>query len=116
MACEETSGTGWDVQLCFAGATSTGGSSVARGSEADRRGAGSLSGELDALYAEGGRPSIAPEYILRALLLQVFFSVRSERLLVEQIDYNLLFRWFVGLGMDDGCGTMRCSRRTATGC
>jgi transposase len=63
---------------------------------------GSLSGELDALYAEGGRPSIAPEYILRALLLQVFFSIRSERLLVEQIDYNLLFRWFVGLGMDDG--------------
>ena len=63
---------------------------------------GSLSRELDGLYAEGGRPSIAPEYILRALLLQVFFSIRSERLLVEQIDYNLLFRWFVGLGMDDG--------------
>src|SRR6202521_6160047 len=63
---------------------------------------GSLCRELDALYAEGGRPSIAPEYILRALLLQVFYSVRSERLLVEQIDYNLLFRWFVGLGMDDG--------------
>jgi transposase len=63
---------------------------------------GSLSPGLDALYAEGGRPSIAPEYILRALLLQVFFSIRSERLLVEQIDYNLLFRWFVGLGMDDG--------------
>src|ERR1700751_4175995 len=60
-----------------------------------------LSPELDALYAEAGRPSIAPEYILRALLLQVFFSIRSERLLVEQIDYNLLFRWFVGLGMDD---------------
>src|SRR6202040_294537 len=61
---------------------------------------GTLSPELDALYAEAGRPSIAPEYILRALLLQVFYSVRSERLLVEQIDYNLLFRWFVGLGMD----------------
>jgi len=61
----------------------------------------SLSGELDSLYADSGRPSIAPEYILRALLLQVFFSIRSERLLVEQIDYNLLFRWFVGLGMDD---------------
>jgi transposase len=60
-----------------------------------------LSPELDALYADSGRPSIAPEYILRALLLQVFFSIRSERLLVEQIDYNLLFRWFVGLGMDD---------------
>ena len=62
---------------------------------------GTLSPELDALYAASGRPSIAPEYILRALLLQVFYSVGSERLLVEQIDYNLLFRWFVGLGMDD---------------
>ncbi len=62
----------------------------------------SLSAEFDALYSDHGRPSIAPEYVLRALLLQVFFSVRSERQLVEQIDYNLLFRWFVGLGMDDG--------------
>jgi transposase len=60
-----------------------------------------LDAEFDALYAGSGRPSIAPEYILRALLLQVFFSIRSERLLVEQIDYNLLFRWFVGLGMDN---------------
>ena len=77
----------------------------------------SLSAELDALYADSGRPSIAPEYILRGLLLQVFYSVRSERLLVEQIDYNLLFRWFVGLGMDDArCGTTRCSPRTATVC
>jgi transposase len=56
---------------------------------------------LDMLDAASGRPSIAPEYILRTLLFQVFYSVRSERLLVEQIDYNLLFRWFVGLGMDD---------------
>ncbi len=62
---------------------------------------GLLSGEFDALYAASGRPSVAPEYVLRALLLQVFYSVRSERQLVEQIDYNLLFRWFVGLGMDD---------------
>jgi transposase len=61
----------------------------------------SLSGEFDSLYSASGRPSIAPEYVLRALLLQVFYSVRSERQLVEQIDYNLLFRWFVGLGMDD---------------
>jgi transposase len=61
----------------------------------------SLDAEFDKLYMASGRPSIAPEYILRALLLQVFYSVRSERLLVEQIDYNLLFRWFVGLGMDD---------------
>jgi transposase len=62
---------------------------------------GSLSGEFDSLYAASGRPSIAPEYVLRALLLQVFYSIRSERQLVEQLDYNLLFRWFVGLGMDD---------------
>lgn len=61
----------------------------------------SMSAEFDALYSDMGRRSIAPEYVLRALLLQVLFSVRSERQLVEQIDYNLLFRWFVGLGMDD---------------
>jgi transposase len=61
----------------------------------------SLSGDFEQLYSATGRPSIAPEYLLRALLLQVFYSVRSEILLVEQIDYNLLFRWFVGLGMDD---------------
>ena len=62
---------------------------------------GTLSPEFDALYAASGRPSVAREYILRALFMQVFYSVRSERLLVEQIAYNLLFRWFVGLGMDD---------------
>jgi transposase len=62
---------------------------------------GSLSPEFDSLCADSGRPSITPEYILRALLLQVFCSVRTERLLVEQIDYNVLFRWFVGLGLDD---------------
>jgi transposase len=61
----------------------------------------SLSGDFDCLYAADGRPSIPPEYVLRALLLQSFYSVRSERQLIEQIDYNLLFRWFVGLGMDD---------------
>jgi len=61
----------------------------------------SLNEDFDQLYSATGRPSIAPEYLLRALLLQVFYSVRSEILLVEQIDYNLLFRWFVGLGMDD---------------
>jgi transposase len=53
------------------------------------------------LYAEVGRPSIAPERLLRALLLQIFYSVRSERLLMEQLDYNLLFRWFVGMQMDE---------------
>ncbi len=62
---------------------------------------GSLNDEFDSLYSASGRPSIAPEYVLRALLLQAFYSVRSERQLVEQLDSNLLFRWFVGLGMDD---------------
>jgi len=57
--------------------------------------------EFAGLYAEVGRPSIAPERLLRALLLQVFYSVRSERLLMEQLNYNLLFRWFVGLEIDD---------------
>jgi transposase len=48
-----------------------------------------------------GRPSVPPEKLLRALLLQVLYTIRSERLLMEQLDYNLLFRWFVGLNMDD---------------
>ena len=59
-----------------------------------------LSPDFDGMYAQAGRPSIAPETLLRALLLQAFYSVRSERQLMEQLDYNLLFRWFVGLSMD----------------
>ncbi len=59
-----------------------------------------LSPAFDQLYARIGRPSIAPEKLLRALLLQAFYSVRSERQLIEQLDYNLLFRWFIGLAMD----------------
>ena len=61
----------------------------------------SLSSHFDTLYAAGGRPSIAPEKLVRALLLQALYSVRSERQLMEQLNYNLLFRWFVGLNMDD---------------
>jgi len=60
-----------------------------------------LSSQFEAAYADTGRPSIAPEKLLRASLLQIFYSIRSERLLCEQLDYNLLFRWFVGLSMDD---------------
>lgn len=62
---------------------------------------GSLSGEFEGLYSHTGRPSIPPEKLLRALLLQAFYSIRSERQLMEQLDFNLLFRWFVGLGLDD---------------
>ena len=60
-----------------------------------------LSARFDQMYAEIGRPSIPPEKLLRALLLQVLYTIRSERLLMEQLDYNLLFRWSVGLNMDD---------------
>ena len=56
---------------------------------------------FDDLYAENGRPSIPPERLLRALLLQIFYTIRSERMLMEHLDYNLLFRWFVGLEMDE---------------
>jgi transposase len=60
-----------------------------------------LGARFDEMYASGGRPSIAPEKLLRALLLQVLYTVRSERMLMEQLDYNFLFRWFVGLNIDD---------------
>lgn len=59
-----------------------------------------LSADFEQMYSRIGRPSIAPEKLLRALLLQAFFSIRSERQLMEQLDYNLMFRWFVGLSMD----------------
>ena len=60
-----------------------------------------LSGEFAALYSGTGRPSIAPEMLLRAMLLQAFYSVRSERQLMERLEFDLLFRWFVGIGVDD---------------
>ena len=60
-----------------------------------------LSPRFGLLYVKFGRPSIAPEKLLRALLLQAIYSIRSERQLMEQLDYSILFRWFVGLGMDD---------------
>lgn len=71
---------------------------------------GELDGLLGERYAEGGRPSIPPERILRASLLQVVYSVRSERLLMEQLNYNLLFRWFVGLNIDDVVGDLDVRR------
>src|ERR1700684_2410402 len=57
--------------------------------------------DFDGLYAKAGRPSIPPERLLRALLLQIFYTIRSERMLMEQLNYNLLFRWFVGMEMDE---------------
>ena len=71
-----------------------------------------LNERFETLYSGLGRPSIPPEMLLRATLLQAFFSVRSERMLMEQIDYNLLFRWFVGLEMDAGPAGVTAGRAT----
>ena len=60
-----------------------------------------MSERFDGMYAKTGRPSIPPEKLLRAMLLQAFYSIRSERLLMERLEYDLLFRWFVGIGVDD---------------
>src|ERR1041385_1490055 len=60
-----------------------------------------LSADFTALYSGTGRPPIPPEKLLRAMLLQAFYSIRSERLLMERLEYDLLFRWFVGIGVDD---------------
>src|SRR5215470_10626376 len=60
-----------------------------------------LSRRFDAMYAEIGRPSIPPEKLLRAQLIQMLYSIRSERLLMEEIDYSMLFRWFVGMNLDE---------------
>ena len=60
-----------------------------------------VSPRFEQMYSDVGRPSIPPEQLLRALVIQLLYSIRSERQLMEQMDYNLLFRWFVGLGIDD---------------
>src|SRR6516162_6209902 len=74
-----------------------------------------LSPQFDRMYASEGRPSIAPEKLLRAQLLQMLYSIRSERLLMEEIDYSMLFRW-LGLNLDEEVWTQRCSPKTATDC
>jgi len=76
----------------------------------------SLEREFASLYSPIGRPSIPPEKLLRAMLLQAFYSIRSERQLMERLEFDLLFRWFVGLGVDDPAWDHSVSRRTATGC
>jgi transposase len=75
-----------------------------------------LVSDFSALYSPIGRPSIPPEKLLRAMLLQAFYSIRSERQLMERLEFDLLFRWFVGLGSMMRCGTTRYFPRTATGC
>ena len=81
---------------------------IANGALAD------LSADFAAMYAPLGRPSIPPEKLLRASLLQAFYTIRSERQLMERLQFDLLYRWFVGLGIDDGITL--CSPRTGTVC
>jgi transposase len=75
-----------------------------------------LDGEFSKIYAGGGRRSIPPERLFRALLLQAFYTIRSETQLMEQLHYNLLYRWFVGLGVDEPVWGQQSLRRTASGC
>jgi len=75
-----------------------------------------LDSRFDEIYGEDGRKSIPPERLLRALLLQMLYTVRSERMLMEQLEYNLLFRWFVGCRRTSRSGIRPYSPRTATGC
>jgi transposase len=75
-----------------------------------------LAGKFSSLYSPMGRPSIAPERLLRAMLLQAFYSIRSERQLMERLEFDLLFRWFVGIGVDDRRGIIRCFPRIANAC
>jgi transposase len=75
-----------------------------------------LDEKFAALYATEGRPSIPPERLLRASLLQLFYSIRSERQLMERMDFDILFRWFVGLGSTTRCGITRSFPRTGTDC
>ncbi len=75
-----------------------------------------MSRDFERVYAEGGRASIPPERLVRALTLQILYSVRSERLLCEQLSHNLLFRWTIRLNIDEPVvGPLRRSRRTGTG-
>ena len=75
-----------------------------------------LSSEFDRMYAEVGRPSIPPERLLKASLLIALFSVRSERAFCEELDYNMLYRWFLDMNLLESSLTRRCSPRTGSGC
>jgi transposase len=75
-----------------------------------------LSSDFDRLYGRIGRPGVPPEKLLRALLLQAFYSIRSERQLMERLDFDLLFRWFVGLGIDDPVWDHSTFSKNGTGC
>jgi transposase len=92
---------GGAVQLRRARSLSWAGSSAADVRTIVNDALAALAGDFSALYSRMGRPSIPPEKLLRAMLLQAFYSIRSERQLMERLEFDLLFRWFVGIGVDD---------------
>jgi transposase len=92
---------GWVIQLCSAGGRVPKHHPLRKIRKLADAALAGMESTLASLYSDQGRPSIAPEFLIRASPLQVFFSIRSERQLMEQLDYNLLFRWFVGLTMDE---------------
>jgi hypothetical protein len=100
-----------DVQLSVSGDAGAEGSSAARDPGDGDEVLTQLSPRFTAMCARDGRPSIPPEKLLRAQLLQMLYSIRSERLLMEEIDYSVLFRWFVGLNLDEEV----CDATTFTG-
>jgi len=75
-----------------------------------------LSPTFEAIYSDRGRPSIPPERLMRALVLQLLHGIRSERQMMERLDFDLLFRWFVGLGIEDAVWHSSVYARTASGC
>ena len=93
-----------DVPLLLAGVACAGGSSLRRVKRLADRALGAISGELDALYSSVGRPSIPPERLLKAQLLIALYSVRSDQQFCEQLDYNILFRWFLDMDLRPDAG------------
>jgi len=90
-----------DVQLSVAGEPGKARSPIASDSDRGRRGSRTVISSVDGMYATTGRPSIPPEKLLRALLIQMLYSIGSEQLLMEEIDYSVLFPWFVGMPTRD---------------
>jgi transposase len=115
LSARRRSTTEWNVQLHLGRAAGTADHPLRPLRKMVDEALAELSPRFNRLYAKRGRPSIALEKLLRALLLQVLYTIRSERQLMEQLDYNLLYRWLVGLNMDDSIWDVTVFTRTASG-
>jgi transposase len=116
LACAAHCGSGWTVFIIIPEARIPSNHPLRKIRELVRDVLGELNRTLRKLYASEGRPPIAPEQLLSALLLQVLHGIRSERQLMEQLDYNLLYRWFVGLSPDDPVWDPTTFTKNPTGC